>query len=238
MTLGSLQGGDVEAAARRLAQAAVQTIDLRRHHGAHPRFGAVDVVPFVPIDPTGAVARPGDDLGRAVAARQRFAAWAATTLGLPCFVYGPERTLPEVRRHAFDGLQPDTGPPVPHPSAGACAVGARPALVAYNVWLMGNDIAAARQIASAVRGPAVRALGLDIGGHAQVSCNLLDPFTVGPDAVLAAVTAAAHGLGVEVARAELVGLAPLAVAAALDPEERARCGLDLDRTFEARLPHA
>jgi glutamate formiminotransferase len=230
-----LRGGDVEAAARRLAQAAVLAIDLRRHHGAHPRVGAVDVVPFVPIDATGAAARPGDDLGRAIAARQRFATWAATTLGLPCFVYGPERTLPEVRRHAFDGLQPDTGPPVPHPSAGACAVGARPALVAYNVWLKGSDIAAARKIADAIRGPAVRTLGLGIGGHAQVSCNLVDPFTVGPDAVLAAVTTAARGLGVEVARPELVGLAPLAVVAALDPEARARCGVDLDHTFEARL---
>jgi glutamate formiminotransferase len=119
----TLAGPDVEEAARSLATAAVDAIDLRTHEGAHPRLGAVDVVPFVPLGPT-----PFPD---AVAARDRFAAWAGASLHLPCFLYGPERSLPDLRRHAFRTLRPDAGPAEPHPSAGACAVGARPVLVAY-----------------------------------------------------------------------------------------------------------
>ncbi len=235
LTLGSTDGAALEAAVRHLVEAAVSAMDIRHHRGVHPRFGVVDVVPFVPVDAAGTPARTGDDLTRAVAARDRLAAWAGTTLGLPCFVYGPERSLPDVRRHAFAGLAPDTGPAGPHPTAGACAVGARPALLAYNVWLATGDVSVARSIAAAVRRPAVRALGLDVGGHAQVSCNLLDPAAVGPATVLEQVTALAGEAGVAVARAELVGLAPLAVVEALDPATRDRCDLDTDRTFEARL---
>ncbi len=123
----TLAGADVEAAARRVTRTAVDHLDLRTHHGVHPRIGVVDVVPFVPLE--------GSALVDAVAARDRFARWAGATLGLPCFVYGPERSLPSIRRGAFRELAPDTGPPAPHPTAGACAVGARPVLVAFNLWL-------------------------------------------------------------------------------------------------------
>ena len=95
-------------------------------------FGAADVVPFVPLG-----SATMDD---AIEARDRFAAWAAAELGLPCFLYGPERTLPEVRRAARDAFVPDVGPAQPHPTAGAVAVGARPVLVAYNVWLAEADL--------------------------------------------------------------------------------------------------
>ena len=173
-------GPDLEEAVRAVARATVQRIDLRRHDGVHPRLGALDVVPFVPLGPDGSPGGPGIDLGPALEARDRFAAWAGAELALPCFLYGPERTLPEVRREAFGRLAPDTGPPGPHPGAGACAVGARPVLVAYNVWLTTPDLAVARAVASAIRGPAVRALGLAVGGATQVSCNLIDPLAVGP----------------------------------------------------------
>ena len=99
---------------------------------------------------------------------------------MPSFAYGPERTLPEVRREAFRGLGPTAGPPAPHPTAGATAVGARPLLVAWNVWLAEPDVALARRVAAAVRGPHLRALGLPVAGGAQVSMNLVAADVVGP----------------------------------------------------------
>ncbi|HZM31202.1 MAG TPA: hypothetical protein VFB77_11965, partial [Acidimicrobiales bacterium] len=100
-----------EDAPRAVARAAVERLDIRRHQGVHPRIGVVDVVPFVPL--------AGATLADAVGARDRFLAWAADDLGLPGFAYGPERSLPEVRRRAFADLAPSAGPPRPHLSAGA-----------------------------------------------------------------------------------------------------------------------
>jgi glutamate formiminotransferase/glutamate formiminotransferase/formiminotetrahydrofolate cyclodeaminase len=195
----TLAGPGVEEAARAVAVEGVRRIDLRLHVGVHPRLGAVDVVPFVPLT--------GSSMDDALAARGRFAAWAADELGVPCFLYGPERTLPDVRRHAFTGLAPDTGGRVPHPTAGAICVGARPVLVAYNVWLAEDvDVATARQVAREIRGPALRALGLDVGGRAQVSMNLIDPYRLGPAEAYDAVAARAP-----VDRAEVVGLVPVGV---------------------------
>lgn len=211
-----------EDAARAVATEAVDRIDLRDHHGAHPRIGALDVVPFVPLN--------GATLHDAVAARDRFCAWAGERLGLPCFAYGPERSLPDVRRLAFAGLKPDAGPARPHVSAGAVAVGARPLLVAYNVWLAEPDLALARRIAREVRSPAIRTLGLAIGERVQVSMNLLDPVTVGPEAATDAVAERAP-----IAGCELVGLVPRAVLDAIAPERWAALALSPDRTIEARL---
>jgi glutamate formiminotransferase len=216
---------EVEKAARAVARAAVEEIDLRVHHGVHPRLGAVDVVPFVPLGST--------TMATAVAARDAFAAWAASALDLPCFLYGEERPLPEVRRRAFHDLPPDAGPGRPHPTAGAVAVGARPVLVAYNVWLASDDVDLARTIARSLRSEHVRALGLEVGGHAQVSCNLLSPRTVRPDAVYDAVAATTA-----VVRAELVGLVPAEVVEAIAPARRRELDLDLSRTIEARLEQA
>ena len=231
----TLAGAHVEAAAREVAATAVERIDLRAHRGVHPRLGVVDVVPFVPLDERHAPARAGGELGAAVAARRRFAEWAGGELGLPCFFYGPERSLPEVRRLAFVEIRPDTGPDHAHPTAGACAVGARPALVAYNLWLDTSDVSSAKTVAAAVRGPALRALGLTVGGSTQVSCNLLDPFTLGPADAYDAVARSARELGARVVRAELVGLAPRAVVEAVPPERRAVLDLSVERTLEARL---
>ena len=231
----TLAGADVEEAARAVARVAVERIDLRRHSGVHPRLGVVDVVPFVPLDEHGAPVGPEGDLGDAIAARGRFGAWAAEVLGLPCIWYGPERSLPDVRRLAFVELAPDVGPDTPHPTAGACAVGARPGLVAYNLWLDTADLPSARTVAAAVRGPELRALGLAAGGATQVSCNLVDPFRFGPDRAYEAVARAAGEIGVAVVRAELVGLAPRAVVEAVAPERRALLDLSLERTVEARL---
>ena len=211
-----------EDAPRAVAAEAVRHIDLRRHAGAHPRLGAVDVVPFVPL--------AGSSMAEAEAARDRFSAWAAEALGLPAFRYGPSGpTLPDLRR-AARRRRPDDGGPLPHPTAGAVAVGAREVLVAYNVVLAGADLRLARTVAAAVRGPAVLALGLGVGDEVQVSMNLVAPAEVGPAAAYDAVAARAP-----VARAELVGLVPETVLRAVDPARWAALDLGEDRTIEARL---
>jgi len=155
---------------------------------------------------------------------------------VPCFLYGPERSLPEVRRQAFTTLSPDTGPRTPHPTAGAICVGARPVLIAYNLWLApGTDVTVAGRIAAAVRGPVVRALGLDLEGVAQVSLNLLAWREVGPAEAYDAVAAQAEKTGTRIARAELVGLAPRASLEAIPEKRWPQLGLATAQTIEARL---
>jgi glutamate formiminotransferase len=252
----TLAGPSVEDAARALAREAVATLDLRTHSGVHPRTGVVDVVPWVHLTPhaaPGEATAPGGagrrlgpgPIGPAVTARGRFAAWIATELGVPAVCYGPAapaappvpavpgRTLPELRRRLWVDLAPDVGPDRPHPSAGAVAVGARPALVAYNLWLAEPDLALARRVAAEIRGPGLRTLGLAVGNDVQVSCNLIDPWAVGPGAAFDAVASRAA-----VARAELVGLVPAAVLAAEPPRRWRELDLDPGRTIEARLQQA
>ena len=233
-TLGG-DGDDVEEAGRSLARAAIGMLDVAVHEGAHPRFGVLDVVPFVPIGSA--------DLLPVMRARDAFAAWAGRTLDLPCFLYGPlaengARSLPEVRRGAFSRFGPDTGPAAPHPTAGATAVGARPLLVAYNLWIAGADVAVARAVAAAIRGPAVRALGFELTHGVQVSCNLVDPFDVGPADVydrVAALLRQGNPPAPVIERAELVGLVPAAVLERIPLGRWTELDLAEDRTIEGRL---
>jgi glutamate formiminotransferase len=211
----TLAGADTSAALRSLAAAAVSLLDIRSHAGVHPRIGVVDVVPFVPL--------AGLPFAAAVRERDAFAAWMTSELGVPCLLYGPERTLPALRREAAS-MQG-------HPSAGLCAVGARDVLVAYNVWLEpGVPVSVARQVAAAIRSDAVRALGLDVGGRTQVSCNLVQPAAVGPADVYDQVAARAPVDG-----GELVGLLPAAVLSAVPARRWPELGLSADATIEARL---
>ncbi len=227
---------DVAAAARSLATATVGHLDLRAHVGVHPRLGVLDVVPFVPYDPGHAAPT---DLTAAVSNRDDFAGWLADELGVPSFLYGPlpagrDRSLPDIRRHAFApsaGLAPDFGPARPDPRTGATAVGARRVLVAYNVWVSSLEVA--RLIAPRIRGPHVRALALAVGGRAQVSCNLLEPEAFGPAQLYDAVAAEAGGA---IEGAELVGLLPEVVLAAVPPARRPELGLSAEATVESRLP--
>jgi glutamate formiminotransferase len=214
-------------AVRAVASAAVERIDLRQHHGAHPRLGVVDVVPFVPLG--------GSTMADALAARTAFATWLASEHGVPCFLYGPERSLPDIRRHAFSEIAPDHGPDHPHPTAGATCVGARPVLVAYNLWIAGLDVAGARDVAAAVRRPGLRSLGLQVGGHVQVSMNLVDPLEVGPAEAYALVQRQLAATGGGITRAELVGLVPRAVLDRVSPSDWARLDLAEEATIEARL---
>lgn len=243
--------GAVEEATREVARVVVDRLDLSGHAGVHPRIGTLDVVPFVALAPGGPATKAGGPLsdgttlvpgppGEAVAARDRFAAWAGTELGLPCFLYGPllgpgSRTLPEIRRGAFRWLAPDTGPDEPHRRAGGCAVGARPVLIAYNVWLSGIDVAAARRVAASLRGPAVRALGLDLGPAVQVSCNLVEPWTFGPAMLVDRLRALLRDTPARVERCELVGLLPAGVLFEIPRERWAELDLSPERTIEAQL---
>jgi glutamate formiminotransferase / 5-formyltetrahydrofolate cyclo-ligase len=223
----------VESASHRVAETAVSLLDITTHRGVHPRFGVVDVVPFVPVD--------GAALDSMIEARNRFGAWAGEVLDLPCFLYGPERSLPEIRRGAFTSLWPQAGPSSPHPTAGATAVGTRPTLVAYNVWITGTavgfpDLAAfARSVAASLRSPLVRSLGLAVAIGAQVSFNLIDPVSTPVDAVYDAVAAATESAGADVARAELVGLIPRAALDLVPGPRWMELDLSEDRSIESRL---
>jgi glutamate formiminotransferase len=222
----------VESAVPALAAAAVGVLDISEHQGRHPRIGVVDVVPFAPLTP--------GTWEIAVGARDRFARWASAELALPCFLYGPlpgggTRTLPEIRRRAFVDLDPDSGPHRPHPTAGASAVGARPVLVAYNVWVEGGDLSLARSAAAAIRGPAVRSLGFDLADGVQVSCNLVDPLTVGPAEVHDEIDRLLKAGGALAGRCELVGLMPAAVLANVPASRWRALNLGPETTIEARL---
>ncbi len=209
---------DVEAAARSLATEAAALVDMRSHVGVHPRLGAIDVVPFVAY---------GLEPSVALGARNRFGEWFGRNK-VPCFFYGPERSLPEIRRTAWSELRPDTGPDRPHPLLGACCVGVRPVLVAYNI-VVEAPLAVARVIAAELRGPGIRALGLPLGDEVQVSFNLTDPHAIGPEVAYDLVAARAP-----IKRAELVGLIPKAVMEKVPLSRRALLDLEPDRTIEAR----
>lgn len=213
----------VMAATEHLAAQAIARIDMRAQHGQHPRVGALDVVPFVPLADTSMDACV--DLARA------FGAWLAERYELPVFLYARAATradrhvLSNIRRPGFEGLAaslatddgaPDFGPRRPHPTAGATIVGARPFLIAWNIQLQSDDLALARRIASAIRErdggmPAVQALGIPLAsmGCVQVSMNLLDHDRSPMWRVFERVRNLAAGAGTSIRDSELIGLAPL-----------------------------
>src|SRR3989441_233727 len=250
----------VEAALAAM-RVATERIDLSCHTGEHPRMGATDVVPFVPVrDVT---------MDDCVALARRLAERAAAELQVPIYLYAkaatrPERErLPDVRKGEFEGLRerigrdpaadPDLGPKRIHPPAGATAIGARPFLVAFNIYLDTGDVTIAKDIAKRIRTssgglPAVQASGFEVEGKAQVSMNLLDIDVTSPATVFAAVDAAARQRGVAVLKSEVVGLVPeravLGAGAAflklpdpevhlLEPKIRAAEGPTLDGWLEA-----
>ena len=219
--------GEHEAVAdalERLVETAIHEIDMDLHTGEHPRIGAVDVIPFVPL-----AATTMDDC---IVLARTFGERIATRFDLPVFLYARAATRPErvkladVRRGGYEGLKqeidepgraPDFGPTHLHPSAGAVAVGARPFLIAYNINLDSSDVELAKRIARRVREsggglPQVQANGFWIEelGRAQVSMNLLDFTTTPLWVVWETVRDVAAEDGVELAESELIGLAPLA----------------------------
>ncbi len=222
---------------------AVDRIDLRRHEGAHPRIGAADVVPIVPIEP--------GDLERARRVSATVAGRIGSELGLPVFVYAPpELGAAHFRRGGAERLQqridagelaPDFGPSRLHPTAGGVIVGARRPLIAFNVNLRG-DVGIAREVASLVREqgggfPGVRALGLDLprAGLVQVSMNVEDWEAAALHEIVERVTAEAEARGAEVVGSELVGLMPAGAAAAAAGAVLRIDGFDSSRVLELRL---
>jgi glutamate formiminotransferase len=205
-----------------LFEASLAEIDLTRHQGAHPRIGAVDVVPFVPLG--------GVSMEIAVAAANRLAPEVARRFDLPVYLYEraarrPERTsLADVRRGGFEGLaaklsdpvwRPDLGPARPHPTAGATVIGARFFLIAFNAVLASPDAAVARAVARRVREsggglPAVRAMGVHLcsRGLAQVSMNLVDYRRTSLGTALRRVEEEAAREGTRVIETEVIGLIP------------------------------
>jgi glutamate formiminotransferase / formiminotetrahydrofolate cyclodeaminase len=201
---------------------AAHQIDLTKHSGEHPRMGAADVVPFIPLE--------GSTMEDCIALARGLGARVGEELGIPAFLYERAATRPDrenladVRRGEFEGLRddigrtpqrtPDFGPSSVHPTAGAIAIGARPFLVAYNVYLgPASNLPVAKEVAKAVRGSSgglryVKAMGFEVDGQAQVSMNLVDTERTPLHVAFDMVRTEAEARGVTPTWSEIVGLVP------------------------------
>ena len=208
----------------KLFEGAIEAIDLRTHKGEHPRLGAVDVVPFIPID--------GVTMAECVTLAKTIAADVATRFGLPVYLYedasanAARKNLEDIRRGEFEGLAakmalpawaPDFGPAAPHVSAGASVMGARMPLIAYNINLATNRLDVAKNIAAAIRMSSgglrfVKAMGIPLEdrGIVQVSMNLTNYEKTPMYRVFDLVKREAERYGVQVLESEIVGLVPSA----------------------------
>ncbi len=232
---------------------ALELIDMTRHTGAHPRIGAVDVIPFVPIGTT--------RMEEVVDLARRFGEQIAKLFELPVYLYGeaalrPERRrLADVRRGQYEALReelgvnlernPDYGPARLHPRGGAAAVGARKPLIAFNVNLDTDDLALAKRIAHTIREssgglPAVQAMGVLLENpgerrHAQVSMNLVDWESTGIARVVREIRRLARESGADVHHCELIGLAPTAALLEVVADALRLRSFSSDQALELRL---
>jgi glutamate formiminotransferase / 5-formyltetrahydrofolate cyclo-ligase len=232
---------------------ALELIDMEQHTGAHPRIGAIDVIPFVPLGTT--------RIEECVDLARRFGEQIASRFELPVFLYGeaalrPERRrLANVRRGQYEGLRdaiatdpsraPDYGPPRLHPRGGAVAVGARKPLIAFNINLRTDELATAIRIANTIREssggmPAVQAMGvlLDNPGAppmAQVSTNLVDWERTGIAAVVNEVRRLARDAGTDIDHCELIGLAPTGALLDVAADTLGLRDFTADQALELRL---
>ena len=244
--------GDAAALAAgvpKLFEGALAAIDLRAHTGKHPRMGAVDVVPFIPIE--------GVTMAECVALAKAVAADVAARFGVPMFLYeeaaaNPARkNLEDIRRGEFEGLgakmaqpawAPDYGPAAPHPSAGATAIGARMPLIAYNINLATNRLDVAKKIAAAIRMSSgglryVKAMGiaLEDRGIVQVSINLTNYEKTPMFRVFDLVKREAARYGVAVLESEIVGLVPSAALTQTAEYFLQLEGFSVDQVLETKL---
>jgi glutamate formiminotransferase len=232
---------------------ALELIDMEQQTGAHPRIGAVDVIPFVPLGDT--------TMDEAVDLARRFGEQVARTFQLPVYLYGEaalrpdRRRLADVRRGQYEGLKeeigtdperaPDFGPARLHPRGGAVAVGARKPLIAFNLNLATSDLEIAQRIAEAIRAssgglPAVQAMGVlvavaDGRQLAQVSMNLVDWEQTGIPRVVHEVRRLAHQAGTDIDHAELIGLAPTGALLEVTADALGLRGFSPDQALELRL---
>jgi glutamate formiminotransferase len=231
------------------ARKATELIDMRRHKGEHPRLGATDVVPFVPL--------AGATMDDCVMLAEKLGERLGNELQIPVYLYEraarvPERkNLAEVRRGEYEALKedidkperrPDFGPQKIHLTAGGTVVGARPPLVAFNVNLASDNLKAAKAIAKAVREssgglPAVKALGLMIEakGHTQISMNMVDFNITGLHTVMAAIKEEAEKHGVSIADSEVVGLLPAQALFDVATHALSLQGFSAEQVLEIRL---
>jgi glutamate formiminotransferase / 5-formyltetrahydrofolate cyclo-ligase len=239
----------VERAVLALFERAVADIDLRTHRGEHPRMGAVDVVPFVPIE--------GVTMAECVALARKVGAAVADRFKVPVYLYEEasndpaRRNLEDIRRGEFEGLAakmategwaPDFGPTAPHPSAGASVIGARMPLIAYNINLATNRLDVAKKIAAAIRHSSggyrfVKAMGitLEARGIVQVSMNLTNYEKTPIFRVFETVKREAARYGVAVLESEIVGLVPSAALNAAAEFYLQMTGFKADQVLENKL---
>ena len=238
----------VESAALSLIDATYKAVDMRGHKGEHPRLGAVDVVPFVPL--------AGVTMEECIAIARRVGESVAAKHHVPVFYYAraatrPERVrLPDIRKPEYEGLAefletthvPDAGPRMLNPSAGAIVIGARPPLIAFNIELDTTDLKLAQRIAKEIREssgglPAVQAKGFMLSDppRAQVSMNLLDHTVTTLPQVWREVETRAAAAGVRILRGELIGLVPLDAALAAAGAALRLDAFPRDRVIEARF---
>ena len=232
-----------------LFETAVAAIDLRSHSGAHPRLGAVDVVPFIPVS--------GATMADCVALARETAATVASRFEIPVFLYeeaastDARRNLADIRRGEFEGLaaklalpewQPDYGPSRPHVTAGATVIGARAPLIAFNINLATGRLETAKAIAAAVRHssgglPFVKALGiaLEHRGVAQVSMNLTNYEKTSIVRVFEAVRQEAERHGTSILESEIVGLVPEAALPPHPEQSLQLAGFNPNQVLEHRL---
>ncbi|MDP9467875.1 MAG: glutamate formimidoyltransferase [Chloroflexota bacterium] len=232
---------------------ALELIDMEQQTGAHPRIGAVDVVPFVPLGTT--------RMEECVDLARRFGEQIARTFELPVYLYGEasirpdHRRLADVRRGQYEGLKaelgvdperdPDYGPKRMHPRGGAVAVGARKPLIAFNVNLASDDIGIARQIAETIREssgglPAVQAMAVLLENpgeprYAQVSMNLVDWEQTGIARAVDEIRRLARKAGIDIDHCELIGLAPAGALLEVAAESLPLRNFSADQALELRL---
>ena len=245
--VGDAQG--LEAAILALVERAVASIDLRSHRGEHPRLGAVDVVPFIPIE--------GATMADCVALARRVGSAIAERCAVPVYLYEEasanpsRRNLEDIRRGEFEGLAakmasdgwaPDFGGPHPHPTAGATVVGARMPLIAYNINLATDRLDVAKKIAAAIRFSSggfrfVKAMGIALQdrGIVQVSMNLTNYEKTPIFRVFETVRREAARYGVEVLESEIVGLVPAAALTDTAEYYLQLAGFKREQVLEARL---
>ena len=238
----------VVAATHALIDVALREVDMRAHKGEHPRLGAIDVVPFVPL--------AGVTMDECVEIARRFGYEVAERHHIPVYFYAkaarqPERVrLPDIRKPQYEGLAalldtthvPDAGPRKLHPTGGAIVVGARPFLIAFNIELDTADLKLAQRIAKEIREssgglPAIQAKGFMLTDppRAQVSMNLLDHTVTSLTTVWHEVETRANAAGVKVIRGELIGLLPLDAALGVTAGALRLEGFTRDRIIESHF---
>lgn len=240
----------VKQAAFAAAQKAMELIDLNKHEGEHPRMGATDVIPFIPLE--------GNTMADCVKLAKELGKEIADKLQIPIYLYEEAATVPErkslayIRQGEFEGIReeigkkperkPDFGPEKIHSTAGATVVGARVFLIAYNINLNTSDVKIAKKIAKTIREssgglPAVRALGifLDDKKIAQVTMNLVNYKRTGLKTVFEAVKKEAEKLGTSVMESELIGLLPAEALKGVSPKELLMNNFTDDMIIENRL---